>query len=67
MVGLPFGEVIFISRHIRVLEIRSYLNLSPLKDVRDPNTPPSRPADVFSYSWLLLCRIDERLDQTAKT
>jgi hypothetical protein len=45
VVGLPFGEVIFISRHIRVPDVRSYLNLSPLKDIRDPNTPPPSPAD----------------------
>lgn len=45
VVGLPFGEVILISRHIRVPDIRSYLNLSPLKDLRDPNTPPPRPSD----------------------
>jgi short subunit dehydrogenase-like uncharacterized protein len=45
VVGLPFGEVILISRHIKVPNIRSYLNLSPLKDIRDPNTPPPRPAD----------------------
>lgn len=45
VVGLPFGEVILISRHIRVPNILSFLNLSPLKDVRDPNTPPPRPSD----------------------
>jgi uncharacterized protein YbjT (DUF2867 family) len=45
VVGLPFGEVILISRHIRVPDIRSYLNLSPLREVRDPNTPPPSLSD----------------------
>jgi hypothetical protein len=45
VVGLPYGEVIFISRHIRVSDVHSYLNLSPLKDIRDPNTPPPGPID----------------------
>jgi short subunit dehydrogenase-like uncharacterized protein len=50
VVGVPFGEVILISRHIRVPNIRSYLNLSPLKDVRDPNTPPPHPTDESGRS-----------------
>jgi hypothetical protein len=37
--------VILISRHIKVPNIRSYLNLAPLENVRDPNAPPPRAAD----------------------
>jgi hypothetical protein len=45
VVGLPFGEVILLSCHVEVPSIRSYLNLTPLKDIRDPSTPPPRAAD----------------------
>jgi short subunit dehydrogenase-like uncharacterized protein len=50
VVGVPFGEVILISRHVEVADIRSYLNLAPLKDIRDPNTPPPRAADESGRS-----------------
>jgi hypothetical protein len=42
---LPFSETILISRHLRVSGVHTYLNLSPLRDLRDPSTPPPRPAD----------------------
>jgi short subunit dehydrogenase-like uncharacterized protein len=45
VVGLPFGEVILISRHMQVPDIRSYLNLAPLQDLRNPNAPPPQAAD----------------------
>lgn len=40
MVELPFGETILIARHLAVAELRTFLNLAPLKDLRDPATPP---------------------------
>jgi hypothetical protein len=42
---LPFSETILISRHLRVSGVHTYLNLTPLRDLRDPSTPPPRPAD----------------------
>ena len=39
MVALPFSETITISRHVRVQHLHSYINLSALQDIRDPNTP----------------------------
>jgi hypothetical protein len=50
VVGLPFGEVILLSRHVDVPNIHSYLNLTPLKDIRDPSTPPPRAADASGRS-----------------
>lgn len=38
-VELPFSETIVIARHLRVSNIRHYLNEAPLRDVRDPATP----------------------------
>src|SRR5262249_8360395 len=36
VVGLTFSEVITISSHLQAAEIHSYINLLPLRDVRDP-------------------------------
>lgn len=45
MVALPLSETITISRHLRVRELHSYMNLAPLKDLRDPDTPPPVASD----------------------
>ncbi|MCA1440387.1 NAD(P)H-binding protein [Ensifer sp. IC4062] len=45
VVELPFSEIVVISRHTRSSELRTYLNRTALSDVRDPATPPPRPAD----------------------
>jgi hypothetical protein len=50
----PFGrqevvetpsETILIARHLRVFELRSYMNKAPLNDLRDPTTPPPLASD----------------------
>lgn len=50
VVGLPLAETITISRHLRAPEIRAYLNLAPLSDLRDPDTPAPVPADESGRS-----------------
>lgn len=45
MEGLSLSETITISRHLKTPEIRAYLNLPALRDVRDPNTPAPTAAD----------------------
>ena len=40
MLEVPLTETITISRHLRVKEIRSYLNLKSLNDLQNPATPP---------------------------
>jgi hypothetical protein len=50
VVGLPFSEIITISSHLQVAEIHSYINLAPLRDVRDPNTPAPVAADESGRS-----------------
>jgi len=37
---VALSEVITISRHLRVLNLTSYMNSKPLQDLKDPNTPP---------------------------
>jgi short subunit dehydrogenase-like uncharacterized protein len=50
MVGLPLSETITISRHLRVRELHSYMNLAPLQDLRDPNTPAPVASDTQGRS-----------------
>lgn len=48
--ALPFSETITISRHLQVPEIRAYMNLPPIADIRDPNTSEPTPADESGRS-----------------
>jgi saccharopine dehydrogenase-like NADP-dependent oxidoreductase len=50
VVGLPLAETITLSRHLRCTELRSWMNLAPLADLRDPRTPPPRAADAEGRS-----------------
>lgn len=45
VVELPFTETILIARHLRVGEMRNYLNEAPLRDLRNPATPEPVAAD----------------------
>jgi uncharacterized protein YbjT (DUF2867 family) len=45
VVELSFSETILIARHLRVSELHTWLNLAPLRDLRDAATPPPTPAD----------------------
>ncbi len=42
---LTLSEIVAISRHVRCPAVRSYMNLAPLRDLRDPRTPPPVAAD----------------------
>ena len=50
VIGLPFSEIISISSHLEASEIHSYINLVPLRDVRDPETPAPVAADKSGRS-----------------
>lgn len=50
VVELPLSEIITISRHLQVPEIRSYMNLARLKDLRNPTTPEPTAADESGRS-----------------
>src|SRR5215813_11972855 len=45
VVGLTFSEIITISSHLQAAEVHSYINLAPLRDVRNPDTPAPRAVD----------------------
>lgn len=49
-IALPFSEIVTLSRHVRSAEVHSYMNLAPLKDLRDPRTPPPVPSDAHGRS-----------------
>jgi hypothetical protein len=50
VVALPLTEIITISRHLRSRAVHSYMNLAPLQDLRNPDTPPPKPADASGRS-----------------
>lgn len=50
VVGLPFSEIITMSRHLQSPEIHAYMNLEPLKDLRNPDTPAPTAADESGRS-----------------
>jgi hypothetical protein len=50
VVGLSLAETITISRHLQTPEIRVYINLAPMTDIRDPNTPSPTAADESGRS-----------------
>jgi Saccharopine dehydrogenase NADP binding domain len=50
VVGLPFSEIITISQHVQAREVHSYMNLEPIENLRDPNTPAPTAADESGRS-----------------
>ncbi len=50
VVGLSLAETITISRHLATPEIRVYINLAPITDIRDPDTPEPTAADESGRS-----------------
>ncbi len=44
-VMLSLSEIVAIARHLRCPSVRAYMNLAPLRDLRDPRTPAPVPAD----------------------
>jgi short subunit dehydrogenase-like uncharacterized protein len=47
---LPLTETVVIGRHLRVSHLHTYLNLAPLRDLRDSTTPPPEAADETGRS-----------------
>lgn len=48
--GLSLAETILISRHLQTPEIRAYINLAPITDISNPNTPAPTAADESGRS-----------------
>jgi hypothetical protein len=65
--ALSLTEAITISRHLRTSSIRAFMNLAPLTDLHDPETPPPVAADdrgrssqVFLMDVVVRKKADER-------
>ncbi|HEY7182536.1 MAG TPA: saccharopine dehydrogenase NADP-binding domain-containing protein [Blastocatellia bacterium] len=50
VMGLGFSEIITISRHLRTPEIHAFMNLAPIMDLRNPDTPGPVAADESGRS-----------------
>jgi Saccharopine dehydrogenase NADP binding domain len=50
VVALGFSEIITISRHLRTPEIHAFMNLAPITDLRNPDTPEPVAADESGRS-----------------
>jgi saccharopine dehydrogenase-like protein len=50
MVELSFSETVLIARHLRFAELHTWLNTTPLDDLRDEATPPPVAADASGRS-----------------
>jgi short subunit dehydrogenase-like uncharacterized protein len=57
LVEVPLSEVVTITRHLRVGQLRSYLNQAPLRDLHDPTTPPPRIEESGRSSQLFLLEV----------
>lgn len=61
VVALPLSEIISLSRHLQIPEIHAYMNLNPLRDLRDPGTPaPTASDDSGRSSQLFLVDVKVR-------
>ncbi len=50
VIGLALAETIVIPQHLRTPEVRAYINLASITDIRDPNTPAPTAADESGRS-----------------
>lgn len=66
VVALPLAEIVTISQHVRSAEVHSYMNLAPLRDLRDPHTPTPVPADVHGRSSQIFA-VDARVHRNGQT
>jgi hypothetical protein len=50
VVALPLAETITIARHLKAIHVASWMNLAPLRDLRDAATPPPLAVDASGCS-----------------
>jgi saccharopine dehydrogenase-like NADP-dependent oxidoreductase len=66
MLALPLAEIITIAQHLHVKEIQSYMNLQPLHDLRDAQTPGPQASDDSGRSaqqFMLEVRVNKNGQQ----
>ena len=66
VVAVPLAEIVTISHHVRSAEVHSYMNLAPLRDLRDPHTPTPVPADANGRSSQIFA-VDARVRRNGQT
>ncbi len=72
IVMLPFSETITLANHLNVTTIESWINVAPLRDLRDPATPPpeiigesGRSSQRFVMD--VLVRVGDRINRATAT
>jgi hypothetical protein len=50
IVVLPFSEIMTLASHLKADLIESWMNVEPLRDLRDSATPPPQPSDETGRS-----------------
>lgn len=50
MIEVPFSEIILIAKHVKAVQVHTYLNKIALDDIRDPATPTPEAADATGRS-----------------
>jgi short subunit dehydrogenase-like uncharacterized protein len=50
VVAVPLSEIVTIKRHIEVRNVCSFMNSAPLRDLKDPHTPPPTASDASGRS-----------------
>ncbi len=64
----PTVDLVTMSRHLRAAKISAYLNVAPVRDLRDPNTPGPEPADESGRSaQIFLVEVVARRDDQKRS
>ena len=64
----PTVDLVTMSRHLRATKISAYLNVAPIRDLRDPNTPGPEPADESGRSaQIFLVEVVARRDDQKRS
>jgi len=50
VIAVPLSEIITVSKHLRIANVNTFINLAPVQDLRDPDTPPPEAADAYGRS-----------------
>ena len=50
VVAVPLSEIVTINRHIEARNVCSFMNSAPLRDLKDPRTPPPTASDASGRS-----------------
>ena len=72
VIEVPFAEIVLISRHLRTVELHTFLTQVAVGDVRNPATPPPKAVDAMGRSdqnfvlEVVVARSDERRRATVR-